>query len=239
MFIFKDKQNKFNDRSLKKKYIAKIKFNEETKSERDEYNKIIFYPSSSKEWLNSIYAYNKSYIKSLIVYSYILNNLFRSYCTMIENKITTIFKRRRTNKIRYSADRIYTSRAELKHANTNLFIALETYNKKKASLEKNMRKILILTKLKKKMVKGKTVFVSNHQNRIIYLLKNNCFIFRKWHTVLFKTTGNLLGYLLINVKKRYIKIYNIPSYNKDLKKTSRLQIKGFNTIWEGLVLGIL
>lgn len=230
MLILKNKKKIFNDQSLIKKDITKIIFNEQTKSERDEYNKMIFYPSSSKEWFNSIYTYSKSYIRSLIVYSYILNKLFRSYCNMLEYKIKILFKRRRDNKIRYSADRIYTNRAELKHTNTKIFITLDTYNKKKATLEKNMRGILTLTKLKKTMVNGKPVFVSNHQNRLLYLLKNNFFIFRKWNTVFFKTTGNLLGYLLISVKKRYIKSYKIPAYNRFLKKISRLQTRVFNTI---------
>jgi len=230
MLILKNKKKIFNDQSLIKKDITKIIFNEQTKSERDEYNNIKFYPSSGKEWFNSIYTYSKSYIKSLIVYFDILNKLFRSYCNMLEYKIKILFRRRRDNKIRYSADRIYTNRAELKHTNTKIFITLDTYNKKKATLEKNMRGILTLTKLKKIMVNGKPVFVSNHQNRLLYLLKNNFFIFRKWNTVFFKTTGNLLGYLLISVKKKYIKSYKIPAYNRFLKKISRLQTKVFNTI---------
>ena len=231
MFIFKNKQNSFNDKSLINNNIAEKNLNIQTKSEKDEYNKIIFYPSSSKEWFNSIYSYNKSYIKSLIGYDAILNRLFRSYCNMLQDKIKIIFKRRRNNKIRYSANRIYTSRAELNHTNTNLFITLNTYNKQKSSLEKDIRKILILIKLKKKFVEGKTVFLSNYQNRVLYLLKNNFFIFRKWDTVFFKTTGNLLGYLSINVKKIYLNSYKIPTYNiRLLKNVSILQKILFNSI---------
>ena len=150
---------------------------------------------------------------------------------MLENKIKNLYKRRRDNKIRYSANRIYTNRAELDHTNTDVFITLDTYNKKKLSIEKDMREILTLTKLKKRIVKGKTDFASNNQNRLLYLLKNNFFIFRKWNTVFFKTTGNLLGYSLINVKKRYLKFYKIPTYKISLlKKVSRVQKILFDTI---------
>ena len=46
---FKNKQTSFNDLSLTTNYITEKKIKIQSKSERDEYNKIIFYPSSSKE----------------------------------------------------------------------------------------------------------------------------------------------------------------------------------------------
>jgi hypothetical protein len=61
--MFKNKQNSFNDRSLNTNYITGNSFNDkasstnciteinkiQSNSERDEYNNIIFYTSSSKE----------------------------------------------------------------------------------------------------------------------------------------------------------------------------------------------
>ena len=49
---------------------------------------------------------------------------------MLQKKRKTLFKRRRDNKIRYSANKVYTSRAELQHTNSKLLITLYTYNKK-------------------------------------------------------------------------------------------------------------
>ena len=129
--IFKNKQNSFNDKSLNTNYIIEKNPKIQSNSERDEYNNLKFYTSSSKEWFSSIYSYNKSYIKSLISYDAVLNKLLRSYCNMLQDKIKILFKRRRNNKIRYSANKIYASRAELKHTNTKLFITLYIYNKKK------------------------------------------------------------------------------------------------------------
>jgi hypothetical protein len=62
---------------------------------------------------------------------------------MSENIIKRIFKRRRSNKTRYSADKIYVSRPELKHTNTKVTVMLYTYNKIKLSLERDIRKLLI------------------------------------------------------------------------------------------------
>ena len=47
--IFKNKQNSFNDKSLNTNYILEKNHKIQSNSERDEYNNIIFYTSSSKE----------------------------------------------------------------------------------------------------------------------------------------------------------------------------------------------
>jgi len=222
--IFKNKQNSFNDKSLTTNYITEKNIKIQSNSERDEYNNIIFYPSSNKEWFSSIYSYNKSYIKCLISYDAVFNKFFKSYCNMLQDKIKILFKRRRDNKIRYSANKIYASRAELKHTNTNLLITLYTYNKQKSSIERHIRKIVTLIKFKKIFVEGKQQFIPNHKNRLLHILKNNFFIFRKWNIAFLKKINSLLKYLVLNLKKRYVNLYKIPTYNiRLLKKLFRLQ----------------
>lgn len=229
--IFKNKQNSFNDKPLSTNYIIEKNQKIQSNSERDEYNNIIFYTSSSKEWFSSVYSYNKSYIKSLISYDAVLNKLLRSYCNMLQDKIKILFKRRRDNKIRYSANKIYASRAELKHTNTKLFITLYIYNKQKLSIEWYILKILVLVKYRKLIVDGKRGFVPDHKNRIPALLKNNFFIFRKWNKAFFKTNNNLIRYFLVNLRRKYLKLSNIPTYNiRLLKKLVRLQKILFNSL---------
>ena len=96
---------------------------------------------------------------------------------MLQDKIKILFKRRRNNKIRYSANKIYASRAELKHTNTKLLITLYTYNKEKSSIEIFIRKIVTLIRFNKAFIDGKAVFTANHKNRIVHTLKNNFFIY--------------------------------------------------------------
>jgi len=211
--ILKNKQNSFNDKPLSTNYIIEKNPKIQSNSERDEYNNIIFYTSSSKEWFSSVYSYNKSYIKSLISYDAVVNKLLRSYCNMLQDKIKILFKRRRDNKIRYSANKIYASRAELKHTNTKLFITLYIYNKQKSSIEWFILKILVLVKYRKLIVDGERVFVPNHENRIPALLKNNFFIFRKWNMAFFKTNNNLIRYFLVDLRRKYLTLSNIPTYN--------------------------
>jgi hypothetical protein len=40
------------------------------------------YPSGAQEWYNSIYTYNKNYVKSLPVLDKTLAKLLKSYCNM-------------------------------------------------------------------------------------------------------------------------------------------------------------
>lgn len=177
--IFKNKQKTFNDLSLKSNYnspsihyINKEKnIKLQNKYEKEEYNNLIYYPSSSKEWFSSVYSYNKSYIKPLIVFDLISNKLFSSYFNMFRDKIKILFKRRRHNKSRYSANKIYVSRAELKHTNTKLLIILSTYNKQKSTLLRWTRKIIYFKRMYKILVDIKDRHVVEHKRFFITLLK--------------------------------------------------------------------
>lgn len=104
---------------------------------------VIFYPTATKEWYNSIYAYNKIYIKSLVHKDNIVNNIIKNYFNFnilsINDKLK--FRRRRIKSRRYSAKRIFVSRAEIKHTNTKVLITVYTYNKHKNYFIYKFRKI--------------------------------------------------------------------------------------------------
>ena len=88
-----------------------------------------------------------------------------------------VITRRRDNKSRYSANRVYTSRAELEHNNSRLLITLFTYNKKKASFEEKVREIITLITFKKVAITTKQVMP--YKNRVLHLLKKNFSVFNK------------------------------------------------------------
>ena len=182
---FNSKKSNFNTESLYTPHITEKTIKGKEKNEmksnsvKNEYNNLIIYPSSSKEWLSSVYSYNKSFIKTLISKDAVLKKLFNSYFNMLPYKKKTLFKRRRDNKARYSAKKIYVSRAEMEHSNTKLSIILHVYNKKKSSIKRDIRKILTMIKFKKIIVDQKRISIPNHKNRLLHLIKNNFFIFRK------------------------------------------------------------
>ena len=96
---------------------------------------------------------------------------------MLLYKIKILFKRRRHNKSRYSANKIYVSRTEVKHTNNKLLIILYIYNKQKLSIERRLRKII--TVIRKKKIFNKQNGNNSIKNRIFYSLKNRFILLRK------------------------------------------------------------
>jgi len=190
----------------------------------DEYNNSIYYPFSSKEWFSSVYSYNKSYVKALISKDAVLNKLFKSYFNIISYKTKTLFRRRRNNKARYSANKIYVSRAELEHKNTKFSTILHIYNKQKSSIKRDIRKMITRIKLKEILVDKKKRLIPDHKNRLVHLIKNNYFIVRKLNMAFFKPVNRLTKHSFINFREKYFKSYKIPSYDIILlKKLFKLQ----------------
>lgn len=221
--------NSFTDKVINS--ITRKESKIQTNSEKEQYKNMNFYPFSTKEWVTSIYSYNKSSSKSLISNNFSLNKLAKSYFNMLQETKKILFKRRRDNKTRYSANKVYTSRAELQHTNSKILITLYTYNKKKLSFENILRNLATLIKFRKIVVATRKVFIPNHKNRVVHLLKSNFFIFNKWNTAFFKEKTNLFNYSLrANLKKKYFNFYNIPNYNnKLLKKLFRMQKNLFDS----------
>ena len=214
------KKNFFKNKSLVysvKKQNTKIL----SKSDKNQYINTIYYPTSTKEWFNSIYSYNKSYIKPLIIKYNILNSLFINYLNMFENKIKIIYKRRPVNKKRYSANKIYVSRSELKHTNTKLIIILYIYNKQKFLLERTIRKLIKLT-INEKHVQDEKEIITKHKNRLEYIFKR-FFFFKKWKNILFNQTNNLIKNNILKIKKKQIKSYEMYMYFRLLKRISKFK----------------
>ena len=199
----------------------KIKGKTQDKWDKDEYKNTIFYPSN-KEWGTSIYSYNKSYIKSLISLDISVSDLFISYLNMVEDKIKLLFKRRRTNKIRYSADRIYLSRPEFKHTINKITIILYIFNKQKLSVERFL--IQVLGKGFEKVIAVKVGEKAlDYKNKLLTLLKKRLLLFKKWKNVFF-SSDKLVKHRVLNLKWRHVKLYNISMH--DLvwsKKGSKLE----------------
>ena len=145
---------------------------------------------------------------------------------MLKNKIKSSFKRRRPNKIRYTANKIYLSRAELKHTNNKLTIMLYVYNKHKLSIQHLIKKLAIVGLKKKIMTKKGMKKITIYKNRIIHLLNEKFYNFKEWNILYFKIAGNFFKNKLLKSRHRYT--YNIPFHNALVKKYSIL--KPFNYI---------
>ena len=218
------KNNRFNGEFLTINNKMEVLNNSQVTDTKNVEKNRILYPYFTKEWASSIYSYNKSYIKPLVSLDFILNKLIKSYINMSKDNVKILFKRRRDNKIRYSANRTYSSTAELNHTNKIIFITLYLYNKKKLSFERSLRKLMALIRFKKRIINRKTIFRLNHKNRLFHSLKNNFFISRRWNMLTFKNVTNVVTHLFTYIRNNSFTSYNIPSHNiRLLKKSSKLQ----------------
>ena len=164
--------------------------------DEEEYNNIIYYPYSSKEWYNNVYNYDKSFIKLLIYKNKIINSLFRDYFNMRIYKFIKLYRnvRARPFKARYSVNRVYTSSVEVKHTNNKILIMIYIYNKQKISIELVLKKILnILSKKKIFYIKSNKKIYK--MSNVIYILRN-----RIWYVLKKKFFFLIYGILLYLLK---------------------------------------
>jgi len=176
MYIFNKKKTFFSSNRVIADVISKNCIMQ------DEYKgPIKYYPSSSKEWFNSIYAYNKSYTKLMVYTDKIINNLLKNYINMIIDKIKIRFKSRNPRKSRLSSNKVYVSRAEIKHTNTKVVITLYIYNKQKYYLKRKLINIVKNIDIKKRkqlsfILKLNNMFTYIFKNMSVNLKKKSCVI---------------------------------------------------------------
>jgi hypothetical protein len=116
-----------------------IKFN----SRKNEIGYAKYLPSFSKEWVNTIYSFDKKTLSNIPTFTQNVNKIIKSYFDLffknrkfIDMPKFILLKRRR-NFLR----RIFTSNAEIKHTNNKIIITLYVLNREKNVLKKKYLKI--------------------------------------------------------------------------------------------------
>lgn len=102
------------------------------------------FPSATKEWCNSVYAYNKNAVKLLPVYDITIINLIKSYFNLFKtniNKLKVISRRLSKKSIRCSTNRVFVSKAELKHTNNKVIVTLFIYNEQERYILSKLKTI--------------------------------------------------------------------------------------------------
>lgn len=93
-----------------------------------------YFPPVSKEWINSIYVFNQNSIKNFPMYNLKINYLIKSFFNLRFNH-KFLFKKYKSFKQRYSSfNRIYASKAEIKHTNNKAILTVYLYNREKIAL---------------------------------------------------------------------------------------------------------
>ena len=100
-----------------------------------------YFPPISKEWKNSIYVFNHNNLKNLPLFDININSLIKDYFNL-QFKDQILLKKKRFSKVNVvSLNKIYASKAEIKHTNTKAILTVYTFNREKISLYKKIKKL--------------------------------------------------------------------------------------------------
>ena len=97
-------------------------------------NETKHYTPATKEWVNSVYFFNKDFIKTIPAADNAVNRLIKSYFS-----ISPILNKKKSRRVemrfkRLSLNRILVSKAEMKHTNNKVVVTVYLYNKNKKTM---------------------------------------------------------------------------------------------------------
>ena len=175
------------------------------------------FPSSTREWINSIYVYNGNTLNLIpnttISAVKIIKGYFSLYNKKIERKMRT--KRLLLRFRRLSSNKIYVSNGEFKHTNNKVVINLYLFNRQKYNYMLALKKLYLTTVFG---IKQKKIFYNNSRfNRF----------------VLKKSKLNNLQVSKNNSKSRYIKLkyYKEKKFIYNKNKSKRINFSAKKTIY--------
>jgi hypothetical protein len=188
------------------------------------------FPSSTREWNNSIFLYNENALPLIPHTSKlaikIIKNYFNIYNKKIESYIRTKRLLRRLRKL--SSNRIYISNGEFKHTNNKVTITLYVYNKQKNNYLLKLKK-RYLRKFFNKMLRFK-------RNKTLDLkakrLNNKIILIKKIKNI---NTKGLKAILKANwYKYKIIKVLEKINKKKEIRKYVSIS-KYVNNFYKKLV----
>lgn len=172
------------------------------------------FPSTVREWYNSIYTYSSAY-KSLFLLSNNLTTLIKGYFYMYYNNNNILDLDNKSKRLkRLSLKRIFISKMELKHTNDKLGITIYVYNEEKRILvNKLLRLIAFILNTNKKKSDISPVSIINK----LYLLNDKK---KDLSLLYFLNKVRNRNILNLNHEQKKLNINNnIDNSIKDLNKT--------------------
>lgn len=191
-------------------------------------NKITrYFPPSTREWFDSVYVYNKKFIKNLPYAKEFIGKLINSYFNMYNIKL---FRKGRLPKIRKwkrrkIGNRLFISRPELKHTNDKVIIGLYIYNRPYNYLIKKLRKKRPKWLLRNRKIKS--LKIKFRKIRLIKALrKSNLILYKinKYTTKISIRNKNILffRYFMRRILRKqmlYVKLKKIIIFNQNKFKS--------------------
>jgi len=166
------------------------------------------FPSSIREWKNSIYVYNKNAINLIPTVTLSATSLIKSYFNLYNYVLERKMRKERLllRLRRLSSNKIYVSTGEFKHTNNNVIITLYLYNRQKHNYILRIKKeYLNIFKLYKKRLNKKINLIklialdsikkANREKYLIIKTLNNT------QTFSIKNSKSLSEYITLFYKK--------------------------------------
>jgi hypothetical protein len=123
----------------------------------------------AQEWFNSIYTYNKNYIKSLPTADKKVLKLLKSYFNFFVNNKKLKTKRIANRYRKLSSNKVFVGKGDLKHTNEKVIITSYIYNAEQLYLKSwTIRLAEILFSPKKKLKKYILIDTINWKEVIVY-----------------------------------------------------------------------
>jgi len=177
-----------------------------------------YFPPFSKEWKNSIYVFNFNNLKNLPLYNININTLIKNYFNLYFNHKFINNKFRSPTIKRLSLNKIFVSKAEIKHTNSKAIVTIYTYNREKRVLLKKIKmikslfykKILSLLYNDDKLNQQKIITTSTglRLKTILTLLHKELIIFRRFKLKLSLNNYKFEEKFLYKLSKLISNFYN-------------------------------
>ena len=220
--------NIFNKKSentvsfLANKEITPEVFSAEMSAKKsNELGKTRHYPPSNQAWCNSIYAYNKNLIKSLPVTDNLVNKILKSYfnLSLFHEKIKNKSRRLRIRFRRSTVNRIFVSKAEMKHTNNKVIITVYTYNRNLKYLYNRI--INFLSRIKRKKINKNLINTRVYNYHVFFSLPRKLKLIRKKSLNLINKVKKekSIIFKILHWKKSNFKIYKKQIYVNLIKKS--------------------
>jgi len=171
------------------------------------------FPYTTKEWSNSVYAFNVNSIKNLSVADKNLIKLIKSYFNFFFTKKVLKSKRLAIRFRRLAINKIFISKAELKHTSSKVIITIYVYNEERRVLIRKIKRLEAILfpsffKVIQSKINNKSLSIEEKLN-MINNQKNNISLIN----FLYELKSNLIQQIKLEEKKLLLK-----DLNKDLIK---------------------
>jgi hypothetical protein len=183
------------------------------------------FPPAVKEWFNSIYSYNNNSMKNLSIADKNLSKLVKSYFNFYFSNKVLKTKRIAMRFRRLAVNKIFVSKAEVKHTNSKVIITLYVYNAEKKYLNRRIKKLVSMVFPSDNIIHYKNIW--RKKRPMHYMEKIYMYVYDYNHIPLlnwFSNNASSFFRELISERDKFSKIKKRKQYQKEINISNRVNL---------------